>query len=206
MKAALVALLLVMPAFAQNPLAGGSVVCGSGDVRFKVKLDYIEHASAQREPGKALVYFIHDAGTSAVLAYPTTKIAVDGAWVGADHSNSYFSVSVEPGEHHVCATLQSSLVDNRAEFAQFTAQAGRVYFYRTRLVMSREVELLELDLIDSDQGAYLISVYPLSVSHPTKQQRPTVRYSGTKASHSPGRDVSLVHPPCNIAPSHPAPA
>ena len=106
MKAALVALLLVMPAFAQNPLAGGSVVCGSGDVRFKVKLDYIEHAPAQPEPGKALVYFIHDAGTSAVLAYPTTKIAVDDAWVGADHSNSYFSVSVEPGSI-MCAPLCS---------------------------------------------------------------------------------------------------
>ena len=50
------------------------------------------------------------------------KLAVDGAWVGANHGNSYFSVSVEPGEHHVCVTLQSSLVAQRVELAHFTAE------------------------------------------------------------------------------------
>jgi hypothetical protein len=59
-------------------------------------------------------------------------------------------------------------VDPRAEFAYLTAQAGKTYFYRTRLVMSREVELLELEPIDSDQGRYLIASYPLSAPTPKK--------------------------------------
>ena len=138
------------------------------NVNFHVKLDDTQHKLAQPEPGKALVYFIHDAGTPAVFAYPTTRVGVDGKWAGANHSNSYFSVSVEPGEHHVCADLQTSIYDNRTEFAHFRAEAGKVYYYRTRLVMSRAVELLELDPIDSDQGRYLISYYPLSISHPRK--------------------------------------
>jgi len=93
---------------------------------------------------------------------------MDGAWVGANHGNSYFSVSVAPGEHHVCVTLQSSLVAQRVELAHFTAEADRVYYFRTRLVMSRTVELLELDPIDSDQGKYLVVSSTLSVSTPKK--------------------------------------
>jgi hypothetical protein len=183
MKVALIGFLFAVSAFAQNPSAVVPLICGSGDVNYKVKLDSTPQTQKQPESGKALVYFIHDAGTSAVFAYPTTKIGVDGAWVGANHSNSYFSIAVEPGEHHVCAALQSSLVDDRSEFAHFTAEAGKIYYYRTRLVMSREVELLELDPIDSDQGKYLIANYPLSVSHEKNSKvSPTAKTSGTPAA------------------------
>ena len=168
MRILLFILLFATTAFAEDLPSSPIAPCGAGSANFKVKLDDSQHTPAQPSPGKALVYFIHDAGTSAVLAYPTTKLAVDGTWVGANHSNSYFSVSVDPGEHHVCATLQSSLVGNRSEFAHFQAEAGKAYYYRTRLVMSREVELLDLDLIDSDEGRYLIQSYPLSISRQTK--------------------------------------
>jgi hypothetical protein len=52
--------------------------------------------------------------------------------------------------------------------AHLEAEAGKVYYYRTRLVLSRSVELLELEPIDSDQGKYLIASFPLSVSTPKK--------------------------------------
>lgn len=64
----------------------------------------------------------------------------------------------------MCATLQSSLVEDRVELAHFLAEAGKVYYYRTRLVLSGSVELLELESIDSDQGQYLLGSYPLSIS------------------------------------------
>ncbi len=96
------------------------------------------------------------------------KLAMAGAWLGANHGNSYFSVSVEPGEHHVCVIFQSSLVAQRVELAHFTAEAEKIYYHRTRLVMSRSVELLQLDPIDSNQGKYLIASFSLSVSNPKK--------------------------------------
>jgi len=161
-------MLFAVSAFAQLPSAASTAVCGPETVSFKVKLDESQHTLAQPDPGKARVYFLQDAGTSHTIGYPTVKIAMDGAWLGANHGNSYFSVSVEPGEHHVCVTLQSSLVAQRVELAHFTAEAEKVYYYRTRLVMSRSVELLELDRIDSDQGKYLIATFPLSVSSPKK--------------------------------------
>ncbi len=168
MRIALVTLLLAASAFAQVPPAASTAACGPENVSFKVKLDESQHTLAQPDPGKARVYFFQDAGTSHTLGYPTVKIAMDGAWVGANHGNSYFSVSVEPGKHHVCVTLQSSLVAQRVELTHFTAEAEKVYYYRTRLVMSRTVELLDLDPIDSDQGKYLIASFPLSVSNPKK--------------------------------------
>jgi hypothetical protein len=167
MKIALIALLFAASALAQGPAADPAAACGPANVSFKVKLG-APNMLVQPYPGKALVYFIHDAGSWGALGYPTTKLGIDGSWMGANHGDSYFSVFVEPGEHHVCATLQSSIVADRVELAHWKAEAGKVYYYRTRLVLSRSVELLELEPIDSDQGKYLIASFPLSVSTPKK--------------------------------------
>jgi len=160
--------LLAAWSFAQVPPPPTPAACGPDNVSFKVKTDNSQHTLAQPDPGKARVYFIHDAGTGSTVGYPTVKLAMGGAWLGANHGNSYFSVSVEPGEHHLCVTLQSSLYGQRVELAHFTAEAGKVYYYRTRLVTSRSVELLELDPADNDQGKYLVGTFPLSISTPKK--------------------------------------
>jgi hypothetical protein len=48
-------------------------------------------------------------------------MGLDGEWVGATQRNSYFSLSVDPGEHHVCATEGGQLF----AFAHFTAEAEK---------------------------------------------------------------------------------
>jgi hypothetical protein len=168
MKVVVLVMVFAASAFAQSPADASTAACGPENVSFNVKLDRSQHALAKPDQGKARVYFLHDAGTGSTLGYPTVKVAMDGAWVGANHGNSYFFLSVEPGEHHVCVTLQSSLVAQRVELAHFAAEAGKVYYYRTRLVMSRSVELLELGAIDNDQGKYLVASTPLSISSPKK--------------------------------------
>lgn len=165
MRFVLVALILaVAPAFGQNPAAA----CGPAMAQFKVKLDKTPHIAGQPDAGKARIYFIYDAGTAFEhpIGYPTIKIGMDGAWAGANHGDSFFWVDVAPGEHHVCATLQSSLVDPRLELTHFNAAAGRTYFYRTQLLLSGAVEVLELDALDSDEGFYLVSRYPMSLWTP----------------------------------------
>lgn len=143
-----------------------TAACGSTNVSYKVKLDDTQQNLLQPEPGKARIYFIHESGGASSIAYPTTKVGVDGAWVGANHTDSYFSISVGPGEHHVCVTLQTSFYAGGLELAHFNAEAGKTYYYRTRLVLSRSVELLELEAIDSDEGRHLVSSLPLSISKP----------------------------------------
>ena len=163
MKIALVFLVLAAPALAQTPAPSPLLACGHEAVSYKVQLKDGQNPP-QPEPGKALVVFIHDAGPRNGIgfgAYPTTRFAVDGKWMGADHGNSWFAVPVDPGEHRVCATLQSSFFGG-TELAHFTAEAGHSYYYRTRFVLSGSTELLELDRIDSDQGAYLVASYPMS--------------------------------------------
>jgi hypothetical protein len=166
-RIALVVLLLaVAPVLAQNP---GSA-CGSRATDLKVTLDKTPHAVVQPDSGMARIYFIHDAGTAFEhpIGYPTVQVGTDGAWSGANHGDSFFWADVAPGEHHICAALQSSVMDSRVELAHLTAEAGRTYFFRTRLLLSGTVEVLELEPVDSDQGAYMVSRYPLSSSKPKK--------------------------------------
>ncbi len=160
MKIPLFALLFAASAFAQAPSAVLPAACGPQAVSFTVHLDKNQHAVLQPEPGKARVYFVQASGL--------IRYGIDGAWVGANRGHSYFSVSVEPGEHHVCAQMQG-LGAPMAELTHFTAKAGEVYFYRARLPPTLEGLYLFFNPIDSDEGKSLIASYSLSVSSPKKQ-------------------------------------
>jgi len=170
MRSAFVVMLLAVSAFAQSQSGFvAAAACGPRSANFDVKRDESQHTLAQPEPGKARVYFVQDIGVVNCLgACLTTKIGLDGSWVGADQHNSYFSVSVEPGEHHVCANRQSHFAraNQMVALAHFTAEAGKVYYFRTRTFGDKYQALLDLEPVDSDQAKYLIASYPLSVSHP----------------------------------------
>jgi len=80
--------------------------CGPQDVKCEVKTDESQHPAPTPEDGKALIYIVAD-------GHLTTLFGVDGKWVGAVNGGitggRYFFVQIDPGEHHVCAMLQSSL-------------------------------------------------------------------------------------------------
>jgi hypothetical protein len=169
MKTTLVVMLLTVCAFAQEGSGAVATACGPKSTNFDAQRDESPHALAQPEAGKARIYFIQDIGLVHCLgACLTTKIGLDGAWVGADERNSYFSVSVDPGEHHVCANRQShfAYISHMVALVHFTAEAGKVYYFRTRSFGDKNQVLIDLDPVDSDQANYLIASYPLSVSHP----------------------------------------
>jgi hypothetical protein len=117
----------------------------------------------------ALVYFIQDTGKWPTLAYPTTKIGIDGKWVGANKKNSYFAVSLGPGEHHLCAVIQSSFASSDPEFAHLTAEAGKTYYFRTRIFFAEKTaEYFSLVPADVDEAKYLIESFPLATAQPRK--------------------------------------
>lgn len=164
MKSALVVMLLAVSAFAQQESGAVAAACGPKDASFDVKLDESQHALAHPESGKALVYFVQDVGIWRCIGRClSTKIGLDGAWVGANQRNSYFAVSVEPGEHHVCADRSRGAT--MFALAHFNAEPGKVYYFRIRYSGSQYQALYDLDSLDSDQARYLIASYPLSVSH-----------------------------------------
>jgi len=81
--------------------------CAKDDVKFEVKTDKRQHPFAKPDPGKAIVYFLQDDTEFLSVPRPTTRFSLDGAWIGATHTSSYFYVAVDPGQHHLCAGWQS---------------------------------------------------------------------------------------------------
>lgn len=172
MRLPLAVLLCSVPLFAQTQAAPHSSACGNLHVSMAVDLDDSSHQVPIVEPGKAQIYFIEETGQNTNWGYPTTRIGIDGKWVGANKKNSYFSVTVQPGEHHLCLALQSVLArfaPETIQLAHLNAEAGQTYYYRSRIINSEHgPEYLVFDPVDSDEAKYLIATYPLSVSHPKK--------------------------------------
>jgi hypothetical protein len=177
MKACCAILLAVFawPAFAQKQPTGTAAApgCGPAKVEFDVKTDNKQHPVTQPGPGKALVYFLQDDARFESKPRPTTRFGLDGAWVGATHSNSYFYVSVDPGEHHVCANWQNFVgfgpVRSTAAM-HFTTRAGGVYYLRARDVFRSDhpPAVVELESLDSDEAQLLMSIFSFSTSHPKR--------------------------------------
>jgi len=166
MKIVLIAVLFTASAFAQEPSGAATSACGPKSGSFAVNLEPSQHTLAQPDPGKALVYFIQEKGSDTFAV--TTKIGIDGAWVGANKNSSYFAVSVDPGEHHVCADVQS-FRGHPVRLAHFTAEAGKVYYFDGRVVYGESSNLdFFLGAVDSDQARYLIDSLSRSVSTPKK--------------------------------------
>jgi hypothetical protein len=170
MKTFLAVMIFAASALAQGPSVRAASACGIEDVTFGVKLDKTQRPLAQPESEKAMVYFIQDDGPWGEHQHYVLKIALDGAWVGAYKKNSYFTVQAKPGEHHVCATVQTDdFAESVLALVHFTAEPGKVYYFRTRFLggtssLYPSPPYLDLDPLDSDQAKYLIASYPLSVS------------------------------------------
>ena len=171
MKATIsVLILLAATALAQNTPTAIAPGCGTTDIKFDVKTDKSQHPAGQPESGKAVIYFIQDDTQFESTPKPTTRIGVDGTWVGATHGNSYFYLSVDPGEHHLCANWQSYVgvgAGHQSAAAHFTAEPGQSYYFTVKdtwfhVGMRMKMELTPLD---SDQGQLLASQFAFSTSH-----------------------------------------
>jgi hypothetical protein len=163
--------LLTSLAFAQDQSSGSAKVpaCGAPDSRFEIKTDTAQHP-AQPEPGKALVYFIQDDSDFASRPRPTTRVGMDGQWVGATHGDSYFYFSVDPGIHHLCASWQGAEETSRnTAAAHFTAEAKGVYYFAAKdSSQYRGPASITFNLLDSDEGQLLTNELEFSVSQPKK--------------------------------------
>jgi len=167
MRTALIFLLLASSAVAQEKTGTTTPsACGPLDVKFEVNRN--ESKSIEPEPAKALVYVVEDIGrpgSRCLVGCATVRVGLDGAWIGANHGTSHFLFFVEPGEHHLCANWQSTLgrLSSTHSLANFTADAGEVYYFRAR-VWASDRRFLALDPVNADEGRYLVATSPLSVS------------------------------------------
>jgi hypothetical protein len=159
---------LTSAAFAQTELAGAPG-CGTETTQFDVKTDKAQHP-AQADTAKALVYVIEDDSDFGSFPKPTTRMGLDGAWVGATHGNSYFYASVDPGVHHLCANWQSSVLlgkGRKTAAFHFTAEAGGVYYFEVKNTywLDHGNGSMSLEPVDSDQGQLLVNQFAPSTFH-----------------------------------------
>jgi len=177
MKTALMILLFASSALAQGAPSPTSTAatpgCGSTDFKFEVKSSDSSHPVTQPEAGKALVYFLQDDKVFASHPRPTVKWGMDGNWIGATQANTYFYVSVDPGEHHLCSEWQTAVIvtaGHQAAAAHFTAEAGRVYFFRAQDFYWKDTGAanVKLNPVDSDEAQLLMTKFGFSTSQPKK--------------------------------------
>jgi hypothetical protein len=162
-------LLLASAAYGQDSAASAAAgtACGDTKVTFNVTTDKNRHPLVPPEAGKATAYVAEVVGPGG-LSNPTLKLGLDGAWVGAVQGNSYFGFSVDPGEHHLCASWQSRVawLSRNVSFNLFTAQAGRVYYFQVRVVVLQGGFSLDLEPVNEDEGKWLVETSPYSTAHP----------------------------------------
>jgi len=177
MKAALVVIAFFViscatSAFAQDSssIATAETACGPAQVQFDARAAK-DQPPAQPEAGKSLVYVVEVFEAVNPIGGPTLRVGLDGRWVGADKSDSYLSFSVDPGEHHLCTRWQSRLkrFSDKAAFAGFTADPGKVYYFRARIIEGDGSNFsLDFAPVNEDEGKYLVASSAPSVSHPKK--------------------------------------
>jgi len=170
------ALLVAAPVFWQNqaPDLRTAAGCGPEKVKFDVKTDKKVHAATQPDSGKALVYVIEEEKYDPQhkpLGHITTRVGLDGNWVGANHGESYLSFAVDPGEHRVCSDVQSIFAPKKMSGAtDLAAEAGKTYFFRVEVWSGDEEHppQLRLKAVDPSEGLLLISHSALSTSKAKK--------------------------------------
>jgi hypothetical protein len=171
LRTALVALLFVSPAFAQDPTVDlqAAAGCGANEIRFNVKTDKKQHPTAQPEVGKALVYVIGAAWSDYAAVHIgtlATRFGIDGTWVGANGYRSYFFFPVEPGNHRLCTSAQwKSQRDVKSSMAatSFTAEAGKTYYFRTKPPLgASSLQQVTLVPVDPAEAQLLIAAHAFS--------------------------------------------
>lgn len=139
--------------------------CGSDKVKFDVKTAKAAPPTLTPEPGKALVVFIEttDSGTWPAIS---TRFAMDDAWVGANKNNSYFTVSVTPGEHRICSSRQGWGGGDWSDSSPLSAEAGKVYFFESKVYLVRNESdrdrAFHFKQITGDQGRSRVNASNLS--------------------------------------------
>jgi len=141
--------------------------CGDGKTVIDVTVHKDRPAPALPEAAKARVVFIETADKNALPV--TTRVGLDGAWVGANKGNSYFESTVLPGEHHVCVDWQLAhrYLKDRPAFDVFTAAAGKSYYFVVKVGWTANVSpiqytrydgdmTLELSAVNEDEGKYMV--------------------------------------------------
>ena len=177
MKTILIIAVLASSAFAadQATVAAAESACGPSNIQFDVNAENGQHPTAQAPEGKSLVYVVEVfEKPENQISKPTVKVGLDGDWVGANKSNSYFFFPVNPGDHHLCMAWQSTHkgYSKQVALTNFSAESGKAYYFTARIIEHDEGGgawfTVDLGPVNGDEGQLLVASSAFSTSHPKK--------------------------------------
>lgn len=153
--------LLSCCAFGQDKAAvsAAQAACGPSDVRFDVTADKSQHPTPTPENGKAVIYVVMQEAAG------SSRIAADGKWLGALTGGGYFSASIDPGEHHLCAAAHRGGVYNYVSLHQLNAKVSETYYFVVQLIEAVTADNFAIR-VDPDEGRYLVAKARFNASHP----------------------------------------
>ena len=143
--------------------------CGDDKIKFDVKTEKSKTAPLPPAAGKAQIVFIENENQMiGPFMYATVRFGLDGIWAGANNNNSYFTVTVDPGVHHLCASWQSTLrmLKKSIDVASFTAEPANVKVIPTG--DNSATYDFGLSQLDDDEGQYRVKAWKLATSTPGK--------------------------------------
>ncbi len=148
--------------------------CGDDKVKFDFKTEKNQPAPAPPEPGKAQIVFVENENQMiGPFMYATVRYGMDGAWVGANKGDSYFTVTVDPGVHHLCASWQSAIhmLKKNIDVAFFTAEPGKVYYFAAQVLViptgkNSANYTFGLSQLNEDEGKYRVKAWKRATSKP----------------------------------------
>ncbi len=151
--------------------------CGDDKIQFDVTTQKKPPAPAPPADGKAQIIFIEAPDRNLGCwdcGKPTSRIGMDGAWVGANQGNSYFAIDVTPGEHHLCTDWQSAFgtLKRKIGMAEFIAEPGKTYYFEVKMKLkeygSGDSGDVDRDLnfvqVSEDEGKFRMKSLALATS------------------------------------------
>jgi hypothetical protein len=155
--------LMLIAAVAEAQSTSVESACGKPTTKFDVKPSPM--VSPGLEAGKAIVFIIERDLITRTFVTPSTRLGMDGEWLGETSGNSYSFFVVTPGTHHLCADTKFGGVGGEEKaFLRLNAKPGATYFFEVRNMRvgdptwsSEELRDVALEQLDADEGEYLVS-------------------------------------------------
>jgi hypothetical protein len=146
---------------AQNVAGPGTLAsaCGVNNTKFKMKPDTLSAGTITPPAGKALIYVIELMPGGNFLT-THVKVGADGNWLAQLSGQTFISVAVEPGVHHLCAQYEGSVAASglgSTVLHRLDAEAGQTYYLLYRGVITKDAgEVGFFNLVDEDEGRYAL--------------------------------------------------
>jgi hypothetical protein len=98
----------------------------------------------------------------------SNRIGIDGRWVGAACMQSYVSAEIDTGPRHLCADIQQKRGPQHTALYDFTAEPGKVYYFRVENI--GPYFNVHLEPLNDAEGQLLLKIRKRSVVAAKKGQ------------------------------------